>query len=81
MKYIVFIVSVIFFILFVLAIFRNKTQKNDMEKFSQINVEDRYTNDKCCTENEIEKCESYAKTGVCNYNKKDKSCLCQNALF
>jgi hypothetical protein len=52
-----------------------------MEKFSQINVEDRYTNDKCCTENEIEKCESYAKTGVCNYNKKDKSCLCQNALF
>lgn len=42
---------------------------------------DKYTNGKCCTEDEIQKCESYGKTGVCNYNRNDKSCLCQNALF
>jgi len=39
-----------------------------------------YTYDTCCSEAQIAKCETYGKTGVCNYNKDDKSCLCQNSF-
>jgi hypothetical protein len=39
-----------------------------------------FTYDTCCTQSEIAKCETYGKTGVCDYNKNDKSCMCQNSF-
>lgn len=39
-----------------------------------------YTYDSCCTQEDIAHCQTYGKTGVCNYNKNNKSCLCQNAF-
>ena len=39
-----------------------------------------YSYDTCCSQQEIAKCQSYGKTGVCNYYQNNKSCLCQNAF-
>ena len=55
----------------VLAIFNNKKNK---ELFSNI-----FTNDKCCNQKNIEECNKYGQSGVCNYQQNNKSCLCQNA--
>ena len=38
-----------------------------------------FTYDSCCSEAQIAHCETYGKTGVCNYFKNNKTCLCQNA--
>ena len=43
------------------------------------NFDNKYTNDICCNEYQKENCMKYGKTGVCNYNKNNNSCLCQNA--
>jgi len=39
-----------------------------------------YSYDTCCTQEDIAKCQTYGKTGVCNYYQNNKSCLCQNAF-
>jgi hypothetical protein len=39
-----------------------------------------YSYDTCCSQKEIKDCESYGKTGVCNYREHNKSCICQNAF-
>jgi hypothetical protein len=39
-----------------------------------------YTYDTYCTQEDIAKCQTYGKTGVCNYYQNNKSCLCQNAF-
>ena len=41
---------------------------------------DLFTYDSCCNEIQIANCEKYGKTGVCNYNENNNSCMCQNAL-
>lgn len=52
--------------------------KNKIESF-QTNNNNLFTYDSCCNQEDIQKCESYGKTGVCNYILNDNSCLCQNA--
>ena len=39
-----------------------------------------FTYDSCCTQEEIAHCQTYGKTGVCNYSSNNKSCVCQNAF-
>lgn len=38
-----------------------------------------YTYDTCCSASQIQNCQKYGKTGVCNYNLNNNSCICQNA--
>ena len=75
--YITICCVILFIIVLILTLLYYKRKVVKQENFKN----DRYTNGKCCTEMEIQKCESYGKTGVCNYNENNKSCLCQNALF
>jgi len=51
----------------------NQYKKN--ESFNNL-----FTDDICCTQNEMNNCYKYGKTGVCNYYKNNKSCLCQNSF-
>ena len=39
-----------------------------------------FTYDSCCNQEQIRHCETYGKTGVCNYILNDNSCLCQNSF-
>jgi len=39
-----------------------------------------YSYDTCCSQKEIAHCQTYGKTGVCNYSSNDKSCVCQNSF-
>lgn len=59
-------------------VFLNK-RKSIIDSFD--NLQDNlFTYDSCCSQQEIAHCETYGKTGVCNYNNNTKSCLCQNAF-
>ena len=71
--------TLIFFIILILIIFLIFVcRKVIIDNFD--NLENNiFTYDTCCTEKEIAHCETYGKTGVCNYLKNNKSCLCQNA--
>jgi hypothetical protein len=40
----------------------------------------KFSKDNCCNQNEIAQCETYGKTGVCNYYKNNNSCMCQNSF-
>ncbi len=62
-------------IIFILIIYKNKVIDNFDNLESNL-----YTYDTCCSASEIANCESYGKTGVCNYFLNNKSCLCQNAF-
>jgi hypothetical protein len=75
MKSFIYICSVTLLFIIVLAIFNNKKNK---ELFSN-NPVDIFTNDKCCNQNNIEECNKYGQSGVCNYQQNNKSCLCQKA--
>jgi len=66
----IFIIIIIF-----LMIYKN----NVIDSFDNL-VPDLYTYDTCCSENQIADCEKYGKTGVCNYYKNNKSCMCQNSF-
>ena len=44
------------------------------EKFENL-----FTNGSCCSEDQIRECNTFGKSGVCNYFKNNNSCLCQNA--
>ena len=68
---ILFIIIILIILAIIVAIIKNN---RITDRFSN-----KYTNDSCCTEIEKENCMKYGKTGICNYNKNDKSCFCQNA--
>jgi hypothetical protein len=63
-------------LIIILLIIKNKTIDNFNNQYSNKDI---YTNDKCCNEIQKQNCMKYGKTGVCNYKKNNKSCLCQNA--
>lgn len=70
----------LYLFIFIIIIFLLMICKHKMiDSFDNL-VPDVYTYDTCCTENQIANCEKYGKTGVCNYYKNDKSCLCQNSF-
>jgi hypothetical protein len=59
-----------------MMIYNNRKNKEQFD-----NLENNlYSFDTCCNEKEIKDCESYGKTGVCNYREHNKSCICQNAF-
>jgi hypothetical protein len=69
------LVIIIFFVItFTIFYLLDKLLYKNIDKYSN-----RFTNDTCCTEKQKENCMTYGKTGVCNYYKNNKSCLCQNA--
>jgi 5-bromo-4-chloroindolyl phosphate hydrolysis protein len=41
---------------------------------------DLYTKQSCCNEKQIKFCEKWGKTGVCNFQSSDKSCMCLDAF-
>lgn len=68
------IIFLIFLFILLIIIFTNR----NIDNFE--NMEDNiYTYDTCCSPQQKNHCMTYGKTGVCNYYKKDQSCLCQNA--
>lgn len=71
----IYICCIALFFIIVLAIFNNNKNK---ELFTN-NPVDIFTNDKCCTLQNIEECNKYGQSGVCNYQQNNNSCLCQNA--
>jgi len=72
--YVILILIAIILIL-IYAIYRKKT----IDSFDNLES-NLFTYDTCCSQDEIKKCESYGKTGVCNYFQKNKSCLCQSGF-
>jgi hypothetical protein len=75
MKSFIYMCCVTLFFIIVLAIFNNNKNK---ELFTN-NPVDIFTNDKCCNQQNIEECNKYGQSGVCNYQQNNKSCLCQKA--
>ena len=75
MKSFIYICCVALFFIIVLAIFNNNKNK---ELFTN-NPIDIFTNDKCCNQQNIEECNKYGQSGVCNYQQNNKSCLCQKS--
>lgn len=68
----------IIFILLLTIIFLIIYNKN-IESYNNLES-NLYSYDTCCTEKQIRKCETYGKTGVCNYNQDNMSCLCQESF-
>ena len=66
-------------IIMILLIFITNYKHKVIDSFDNL-VPDLFTYDKCCSENQIADCEKYGKTGVCNYYKNNKSCMCQNSF-
>jgi len=66
---------ILLIILIILIIFILNRNKLTVDSFSNL-----YTRDNCCSQNEIAQCETYGKTGVCNYYKNNNSCMCQNSF-
>ncbi len=75
MKGFIYICCVALFFIIVLAIFNNNKNK---ELFTN-NPIDIFTNDKCCYQQNIEECNKYGQSGVCNYQQNNNSCLCQKS--
>jgi hypothetical protein len=74
------IIIIIFCVIVILVMsLLNKWYKT-IDTFTNINPNNNlYTDDVCCTEKEKLNCMKYGKTGICNYNKNNGSCFCQNA--
>ena len=71
----IFIIIVALLIIFMMF-YNNKKNKEQFDNLEH----NLYSYDTCCNEKEIKNCESYGKTGVCNYRDHNKSCICQNAF-
>lgn len=41
---------------------------------------DVFTKQSCCNEKQIKFCEKWGKTGVCNFQSSNKSCMCLDAF-
>ena len=74
-----FILSIIIVIEIMIIVFFIIKSYMHTESFDN-NKSDLFTYDSCCTQKQIADCEKYGKTGVCNYDKNDNSCMCQNAI-
>lgn len=69
----------IFLMLIITGLYLIIPHNSSIESFD--NLEDNlYSYDTCCSQKQIDNCEKYGKTGVCNYNENNKSCLCQNSF-
>ena len=71
------LIFLIILLIFVIIIIIYNFNRTELVKDSFSNL---YTNSNCCNQNEIANCETYGKTGVCNYYKNDNSCMCQNSF-
>lgn len=71
-----YILTIIFLIIVIIVsiIYYNKS----IESFDNL-TSNLYTYDTCCSQNQISNCQKYGKTGVCDYNLDNNSCICQNA--
>jgi hypothetical protein len=74
MKGFIYICCIALFFIIILAVFH----KNN-ELFSNNKV-DIFTDGKCCSQKNIDECNKYGQSGVCNYQQNNKSCLCQNSF-
>ena len=54
--------------------------KKVSENFAKEQYTNLFTNGKCCSQKQIAQCEKYGRTGVCNYEKNDNSCMCQDGF-
>ena len=72
------LLSIIIIQIIIIIYFIIKSYKHN-ESFDN-SKSDLFTYDSCCNEIQIANCEKYGKTGVCNYNENNNSCMCQNAL-
>ena len=69
-----FIIFILLLIIIFLMIYKKNTESFD-------NLESNlYSYDTCCTEDDIRKCETYGRTGVCNYNDNNMGCICQDSF-
>jgi hypothetical protein len=72
--YIIILLLVIFIFYYINTIYYKRKDYFD-------NMEDNlYSYDTCCTQDQMNNCMKYGKTGVCDYNKNNKSCMCQNSF-
>ena len=71
MDNIIYILLFILLVLFIIYFFMIHRRR---EKFENL-----FTNGSCCSEDQIRECNTFGKSGVCNYFKNNNSCLCQNA--
>jgi hypothetical protein len=69
----------IFLLLIITGLFLIVPHNSSIESFDNLEF-NLYSYDTCCFQKEIDNCEKYGKTGVCNYNENNKSCLCQNSF-
>jgi uncharacterized protein YxeA len=76
-KYLILYLSLLIIILIIISLIVYKKQIIDSFDNLESNL---YTYDSCCTQDNIANCEKYGKTGVCNYYKDNKSCMCQNSF-
>jgi hypothetical protein len=74
--FILFSIIIIEIIIILYFIFKYK----HIKEFFDNSKNDLFTYDSCCNETQIANCEKYGKTGVCNYDQNDNSCICQNAV-
>ena len=69
-----FILLIILLIVIILIMLKKNIESYD-------NLESNlFTYDSCCNEKQIRACETYGKTGVCNYNENNKLCVCQDSF-
>jgi hypothetical protein len=72
---ILLVILIILIILIMFITYKFTKNKLTVDSFSNL-----YTKDNCCNQDEIAQCETYGKTGVCNYYKNNNSCMCQNSF-
>jgi uncharacterized protein YxeA len=73
------ILIIIIIIILIIILFLICTKKKIIDSFDNLES-NLYTYDSCCSQDQIKNCESYGKTGVCNYYKNNNSCMCQNSF-
>ena len=54
------------------------SKRKPLDSFDNLQ-DNSYSYDSCCSQEKISQCQTYGKTGVCDYNN-CKSCVCQNAF-
>jgi len=72
---------IIFFItgLIIVGLIFFSKRKVQVDSFDNL-TNNLYSYDSYCSQEKIAQCQSYGKTGVCNYYQNNKSCVCQNAF-
>lgn len=72
-------ILLIIFLIYLFFIIVNMLLKNNtiIDNFDNT---DMYTKQSCCNEQQIKFCEKWGKTGICNFQSSDKSCMCLDAF-